>query len=484
MAAFQRASNRLHELGGGRLRLAQDYYYLGRYRGSDVGGKILSKSLGNDVISATWVIPSNVMIGGDRSTQIDLGGGPSEALGFKGNFNVLSAPLDHEGSTDVVALSLAPFFVSVKSAEQLRVGQTVRLAREAQPPGGTPSNEDAPNQFFTIRAISGNNIRFAELPAHRFDAAQDLVVRFLTSAAEYPRNIFFENLRFTTRGPLAYVLHSRTINSGWKNVTLDKKVNASWGTCQQVRSDGVAINADLFAKSALSIESTSDVEWGSLILNGNGSNNAVGGLFVDDHSRAIHFQRIIAKDFTRGGVTFMYGVDAVIGELTLSNCATLADPRRGFNAALSVGFPADGAGPTASTSNAMDPRYLVRNSGTTSVRIGKLKITGPSTVPIRSHDATLTIDHAYIEFASTLGGAPFVVGESGTTRADPDYFPMGAQGNVQLGDVTIKTVFGVASTTYAINRNRSFFQRGTGRLSASQLMIDGKRGVLRINKRE
>lgn len=484
MAAFQRASNRLHELGGGHLRLAQDYYYLGRYCGSDVCGKILSKSLGNDVISTTWVIPSNVTIVGDRSTQIDLGGGPSEALGFKGTYNVLSAPLDREESTDVVALSLDPFLVSVKSPGQLRVGQTIRLAREAQLPGGTPSNEDAPNQFFTIRAISGNNVRFVELPAHRFDAAQDLVVRFLPGAADYPRRIFLENISFTTRSPLAYVLHSRTINSGWTNVTLGKKVNASWGTCQQVHSDGVVINADPLAQNALSIESTSDVEWGSLILNGNGSNNAVGGLFVDDHSRAIHFRRIFAQDFKRGGVTFMYGVDAVIGELTLSNCATLADPKRGFSAALSVGFPADGAGPTASISNATDPKYLVRNSGTTYVRIGKLRITGSSTVPIRSHDATLAIDQAYIEFASKPGGAPIVAGESGIARADRAYFPLGAQGNVQLGDVTIKTVSGVASTTYASNRNESFFQRGTGRVSASQLTIDGKRGALRVDDKE
>jgi len=484
MAAFQRASNRLHELGGGSLRLAQAHYYLGRYRGIDVGGKILSKPLADDVISATWVIPSNVKIIGDSLTQIDLGGGSSEALGFKGTYNVLSAPLDQEESRDVVVLSLNPVLVRVKSTEQLRVGQTVRLAREAQSPGGTPSNEDAPNQFFTIRSISGNNIEFAEPSIHRFDAAQDLVLRFLPISIDYPRDIFLENLSFTTSGSLAYVLHSRTINSGWKNVTMGKKVNASWGTCQQVRADGVEINSDLRAQNALSIESTSNVEWGSLILNGNGSNNAVGGLFVDDHSRAIRFRKIIAKDFARGGTTFMYGVDAIIDELTLTNCATLTDPRKGFNAALSVGLPADGAGPTASPASPVDPRYLVRNSGTTSVRVRELKIVGPARVPIRSHDATLTIDQAYIEFSNTLGGAPIVVGESGITRADPQYFPRGARGDVRLGHVRVKTVSGVASATYAINRNGSIFQQGTGRVSASEFTIDGNRLMLRIGDKE
>lgn len=474
MAAFQRASNRLYELGGGTLHLSQSYYYLGRYRGADVGGKILSRQIDDDVVSAVWLIPSNVTVVADQTTQLDLGGGQSAPLGFTGTFNILTTPLEKEHSTDVVAVNLRAAEITVKSTERLIIGQTVRIAREAQPPGGTPSNEDAPSQFLTIRSISGNTIAFAQPFTHRFDAVQDLVLRSLEGGTDYPRNIFFENLRITTRGKLAYLLHSRTINSGWTNVTLGENVNASWGTSEQVRSDNVVLEADTQAKNAISIESTSNVEWGSLTLNGNGSDNAVGGLLVDDHSRFIHFRKIVARNFMRSGVTFVYGVDAVIDDLTLVNCARDADPLKGFSAALSVGFPADGAGPNASKSSTPDPRYLVRNSGTTRLHVRKLTITGPTSVPIRSHDANLTIDQAYIEFANTGSGAPIVIGESGVSRSDPAYFPRGGLSDVHLGHVQVRTVIGLSTTAYIANARSSVFQHGTGNITASRFALDGK----------
>ena len=475
LAAFQRAANAIHKLGCGTIQLRQPRYSLGQYSGSDVDGLVLSLGLDTDAISRILVLPSNVLVVAEKQCEIDLAGGHSSPFGYRTSINIMSGAFDGEENAEVSRVDQDDAKVYVSSTSKLRVGQTVRLARNGRPPAGTPSREDAPNQFLTIRSLDENAIGFNEAFRYRFDAVEDVVVRFRHDGRDYPRNVRLENIRFTTSGESAYICHSTTLDSGWRNVTLDRGVSASWGTSRGVQSDQVTVVSDAIKKNTLTIESVSDVEWGSLLLEGNESSNSLGGLLVDDASLNVHFRQIEARNFTRGGISLLYGVNVLIDNLLLRNCATSALAQGSFSAALSVGFPAVGAGPSSSLIESRSSKYSVRNTGLAHVHVRKMTILGPATVPVRAHDVDLVIDQAYIEFLDQGASAPFLIGQSGQSRADARFFPLGGATNITLGDVSVRTLGAGLPTLFAQNaRGSQFSAKSAPEVSYGHLSIDGK----------
>ncbi|ABE36941.1 hypothetical protein DR64_8726 [Paraburkholderia xenovorans LB400] len=140
-------------------------------------------------------------------------------------------------------------------------------------------------------------------------------------------------------------------------------------------------------------------------------------------------------------------------------------PHSGFSAALSIGFPADGKDPTASLVEQLNPGYLVRNSGTTELRIYHQRITGPSTVP------TLKTNDAYMAFANAGGKVPVVVGEPGAVRADSRYFPQSDESDARLTDVTVEMLQRASPTAYLPNWQRGVGQEDT-RTRGTQSRLD------------
>lgn len=440
LAAFQRASNATHQRGGGVIYLDLPRYILGRYTGADVAENVLGHHLDANSISRIWILPSNVLVISKNSSIIDLVGGESCPFGYQTSINVLSGVFDGEKTVEVTGVSVDENKISFKVMPNICVGQTIRLARNGRSVNSTPSREDAPNQFLTIKSVDENSITVDQGLRQLFKSAEDLVLRFRDGQRDYPKNIRLENLHFTSTGGTAYICHSATINSGWKNITLDRGVSASWGTSNGVKSDQVTLISDAIKKNTLTIESTSDVDWGSLMLEGNGSSNSLGGLLVGDASTNVHFKRIEARDFQRAGISVLFGGDTEIDYLAVENCATSTPAKNAYSAAVSIGFPAAGAGPSSSISESVSSKYKMRNTGATTVHIRKLSITGPTSVPVRVHDAELKIDEGYIEFLDQGAHSPFLVGQSGLSRSDAKFFPLGGVTGLRLGKIRIVSI--------------------------------------------
>ncbi|MFM0210456.1 hypothetical protein PQQ96_23925 [Paraburkholderia sediminicola] len=462
MASFQRAANYLNTRGGGTLRLSAPQYYLGQYTGSQVNGSALGYVIGAAVVSKVLFLPSNVVLEGTGQTIVSLGGGSSAPLGYSGTANIIAGVVSNEANTTVSAVAQSASQVTVASTAGLSVGQTVRLARSAATVGGipgTPSQEDAPNQFLTIQSIAGNVVTFNEAFIHRFETVQALYLCYRTDNNDYPRNIRIRNLRFSCPGTGAYILFTRVINSSLHHVVLDRKVALSWGTCQRVTGDDIVVISDPTAKNMVTIESTNDVNIGSYLAEGNWSASSIGGLLVNDTSKHVRFDKIEVRNFTKSGVAFMYGIDAQIDQLILINCATAADPVTDFAAGLCAGFAAVGS--YATRQIAEGDLFKLRNQGPAKMRIRYLRSTGPSTVPVRAHDIDLSIDYAYIEYANSTGlTAPFVIGQSGDRRADATYYPNGGQVALRLGTIEARTLAGTPAMIVDQNGTSGLFRSG------------------------
>jgi hypothetical protein len=481
MPAFQRASNAIHRIGGGVMQLTQSEYFLGEYALSDVDGIVLGRQFNSQNVSRIWVLPSNVLVTSNQRTKINLGGGTSSPFGFTTSINVLSGLFDGELVTPVTQINQRLSKVQVQDIAGLRKGQTVRLARNARTKISTPSREDSPNQFLTISSVSESELTFTEQFRHRFDATEDLVVHFRAEGLDYPRNVWLENLYFCTPTATAYICHSGTINSGWHDITLDRGVSASWGTSSGVVSDRVFIYSDPVKQNTLTIESTSDVKWGTLLVEGNRSPNSLGGLLINDGSINVHFKHIEASNFERSGITILYGGDVTIDELILRNCATEALDKNTYAAALSVGFPAAGAGPSSSLLESLSEKYKIRNTGTLQLRIRKLQIFGQTTVPVRVHDADLTIDYAYIEFLNRESNSPILVGQSGYSRADSVFFPEGGKTIVKLRRIIVHPFGPPPVSVTAPNDPGSLFSASTpSKVLLENLTIDTERSSGKI----
>ncbi|HDR9049585.1 TPA: hypothetical protein QDA94_003827 [Burkholderia vietnamiensis] len=475
LAAFQRASNAIHQRGGGVICLNLPKYILGKYTGSDVDENILGHHLDPTSISRIWILPSNVLVTSKGRSIIDMMGGESSPFGYQTSINILSGVFDGEKTAEVIGVSCNENQIFFKNAPDVLVGQTIRLARNGRSVSSTPSREDAPNQFLTVRSIDKNSITVDQRLRQIFEYAENLVIRFRNGQQDYPKNIRLENLHFTATEGAAYICHSATIDSGWQKVVLDRGVSASWGTSNGVTSDCVTVISDDIKKNTLTIESTSDVDWGSLVLEGNGSSNSLGGLLVGDTSINVHFKHIEVRDFQRAGISVLFGGDTEIDYLAAKNCATNTPSEDAYSAAVSIGFPATGAGPSSSILERLSSKYKIRNTGTTKVRIRKLSITGQTTVPVRVHDAELTIDDGYIEFLDRGAHSPFLIGQSGLSRSDAKFFPLGGVAGLRLGKIRIVSLGKRTLSLVAKNAVGSHFSDDSSvKPKLGRITIDGQ----------
>ena len=460
MAAFQRASNYLYSVGGGVLTLGKRKYYLSQYTGAEVNNATCFNFLDDATVSKCWVIPQNVIVDGDFA-EVNINGGSSTPYGIISVLAYCGGEQEYNVNSAVNNTST----VYMSNTSGLTVGTLVLLARQGGSTGGvpnTPSAEKSPQQFVTIKSIVTNtSVTFSEGFIQDFQSVSDLLKIYKTTQlADYPKNVFINNVNFTSADTsianIPYILISRVYNTGLNNVNFSG-VAFSFGTSQKIRCGTFSVNAKTNFDGA-TIESCSDVSIEAFSAEGNGSTNGLGGLFFTDNSRLVKIGRYTASNYAKTGLAMLYSVDAQIDQVTLINCGTsaIADD---FPAAMTVGFPAIGA---VAPQYARENYVKMRNLGVFRLLIKDLVIKGFPTVPVRAHDIDLTINNAYIEFASTSGLYPFYVGQSGLTRADSVYYPRGGQLNLNIGNLEIKTVSGTKKNfaISALNGSTSFFKAG------------------------
>jgi hypothetical protein len=191
----------------------------------------------------------------------------------------------------------------------------------------------------------------------------------------------------------------------------------------------------------------------TIYCDGQGSANALGGLYINDNCRKVTIGKFTANNYTNTGIAILYGVDAVIKEIETNNCGT-SSTSDSFLAALTLGFPATGAFPSLQVAEAA--AYKMQNSGASRIIINSFKSTGASNISLRSHDVDLTIDKMYAEYVST-SGSPVMIGQSGTRRADSTYFPKGGCAKTNIKSLMLTTLSGSQSLPWFNNGTNGAF---------------------------
>jgi Membrane protein involved in colicin uptake len=447
MGAFQRAANYLHSVGGGTLLLTKTDYYLSSYTGADVdNAACFQAGIADATVSKIWLVPANVRVQAVGQTTLHIEGGSSSPFGYSTSANVLVF-CGEEEFLEVTAATNSTRTATLPDTTGLSVGQTVNLSRRGGIEGGipyTPSQERAPHQFLTIDSIVANtSVKFKEAYIHDFEAAQDLRVCWPKDGVAYPRNVFFDGVKFKKRTTSGYVLISRAMNVGFGGVEFED-TGFSFGMCQEVRVGSWKTRSltENTTGAQMTIESCSDVSIGTFSAEGNGSDNSLGPLFFSDNCRDIHIGKYTANRWDRTGFAAFYSFDGRIDEMTLIDCGTAASGVS-FDGALTAGQPA--VGTYGSRALAEADLYKKRNLGGNSrLSIGKLKIVGNVAVPVRLHDIDADIETAYIEFANPGNNqvAPFFIGQSGDKTADATYYPLGGETKLRVKSLEIKTKSG------------------------------------------
>lgn len=426
--AFQRAANFLQDRKGGKITLDSKRYLLKQYKGGQVDGRLLFKTNATDQdVSKTWLIPTGVSVVGNGAT-LAMGGGASTALGFSTGANILVYSGPGEISQPVTRVNQAANAIDVQSSAPFMAGQRVRLLRPGRvgSQANTPSQEDAPQQFLTIASIDGETIAFHETFAHRFEMVEALELWGFSDHRDYASNVSLDDVTIeSTGGDVVYVLFSRVMNCGFGKVALKPGVGFSFGMSENMTIDNLVstLSGDT---SAGSIESCT-FKIGSISIEGNGSKNSMGSLLINDHS-AGSIDNFTARNFRRTGLALLYGTNIRIQNCELIDCGTDATADTGYFAALSIGFPATGTYSTVQV--ARMPMYDVRNSGPSTTVIDTLSISGITGVPIRVHDADVTIRSAKVQ--APPGKPMIIAGESGANRDDPTWYPQGGRTSLRI----------------------------------------------------
>lgn len=455
LAAFQLLANFIGIIGGGVIELtAGKQYYLSQYTPEKVTNMLGQAITQNSKI--LW-LPGNVTIIGNGAT-FNIEGGRSTPLGWGTSANILVAPLATEASVNVLGISptsaTAAAKASVDNVAPLYVGQLVSIGRVGGITNGvpnTPSQERAPHQFLTISSIdpATSTVVFNEAFIHDFVAAQNLRLYYVPNGS-YPTNVWIKDVTINAvSGNTPYVLLSRVINGGFLGQVSFNYATWSFGTSQDMHYDYV-YNRVNYISGTPTIESTNFVTGKYLKSESTSTGGpSLGGLYVGDTCKAVSLDEVVCTGFDRSGISLLYGVQVSIRKLSLISCAfgAMVDAVTTYYAALSVGFPVLGTYPTQAVANGSG--YLTRNCGNGDVFIDELRITGPCGAGIKTADANLTINRAYIEFANNSGNsAPVLFGQTGFHRADPTYYQKGGQGRLLIRDLTIKTLLGPAQVCF------------------------------------
>jgi hypothetical protein len=444
LGAFQRAANFLYLTGGGTIRLlAGKTYYASQYLPSAVGGMIVGQAA--SAASKMLWLPSNCTIDGNGSTLL-FNGGSSAPLGWSTSVNILAACPSGELSVNVTSVNQQAQTAVCASVAGFIVGQQVCLARIGGNNAGvpnTPSQERSPMQFVTIASINTgtNTLTFNEPFFQNFGAAQNLAIYSNANNASYPTNIWLKDITISSpTGANAYTLFSRVTRSGFKGYVNFLQCGWSLASSQEISFDHV-YNLCTGGQGTPTIESCSQVNGQYLKSEGQGNTSSLGGLLINDNSRGVNIDQLIMSGFSSTGMMVIYGVDAHFGRIEIIGCAENADAVSTSHGAFVVGYPT--LGTLSSRAIAQAPWLLIQNCGTAEVSVDDLYIRGYAAAGIKAVDVGLTIGRAYIEFANTPGNsAPVLVGQSGWSRADPTYYPLGGQTKVSIRELHVKTMSG------------------------------------------
>jgi hypothetical protein len=445
MGAFQRAANFLYLMGGGTIRLlAGKTYYLSQYLPAAVNGTIVGQTM-TGTSKILW-LPSNCTIDGNGATLL-ISGGSSSPLGFSTSVNLLASPPASELSVPVSSVNQQAQTAVLSTVSGLIAGQQVCLARVGGITGSipnTPSQERSPMQMLTIQAIntSTNTLTFNEPFSQNFASAQNLALYSNVGNTAYPTNVWLKDITIqSVPNAVAYVLFSRLTRSGFKGYVNFLQTNWSLASSQEIAFDHV-YNLCTGGAGTPTIESCSQVSGKYIKSEGWGNTSSLGGLLINDNSRAVNIEHIIMSGFSTTGMCVIYGVTARFGRIEILGCAQNADAITTFHAALVVGYPS--LGTVASRAIAQAPWLLIQNCGSAEVTIDDLYIAGYAAAGVKAVDVGLSIKRAYIEFANTAANnsAPILVGQSGWARADPTYFPLGGQTKVVVEELHVKTQSG------------------------------------------
>ena len=475
LAVLQAMSNYLYSIGGGEIVLnSNKQYFCDSYIGAEVNGTMCWNTLGDAIVSKILLLGKNTTLRGDSGVvKIKYEGGSSSPFSYSTSANILSFPGEEDLIT-VSSTSNSGNSATTASTTGLSVGQVVNLARLGGQSGGipnTPSQERSPQQFLTIKTITGAGpytIAFEESFEHNFESAQGLSIYTPSDIADYPVNVYLKDIEFV--GGVAdkcYVLISRTINAGFDNVTFTG-ANFGIGMSQKIKCGKIKLEHDLNSTALSTIEATSDVMINEVYAEGRGNTHSLGCLFITDGSRKVTINKLTARDFTETGFACFYGFDVSIGELNIVNCGENAT-YNGFKGAFTCGFPALGAAGTKEL--AESDQYKLRNTGKAYMKVGKLSIKGSPTVPVRYHDVELTIDSANIEWAPSVYQCyPFYGGESGERRSDITHYPDGGLSSLRVGEARIYPTTASNKAFSGANGFSGLFRKGITTVTSSEVV--------------
>jgi hypothetical protein len=427
-AAFQRLSNYLEAVtGGGEIRLTAPSYNLAPYLASEVNGRILySTGIGGSTVSGTWHIGSNTKVTSSNGSRLLLNGLSTSFYGYGINAAILTSSAGNTADISTFPVTLvapATQSITVANSSGLVVGDKIimgRLGGVASAEPNTASQEIAPNQFLTIKSISGNVLTFEEGFIQDFINIQNLVVIQSTRGGAFPANISFENITFDDNGSGSYyILFSKTSEVCLNNCRLIGDGSGSFGTCERISFNNNYVESS--SDGYWTIEAVNHVQVLKNVFNGKGSSLTLGGLFVNDNVKDAKIDGNAFLNYPRTALAALYGYDGEISNNTFVSCGTVTNPSdhsaNTFAAAVSLGFPMQGA--IASRLATTYEAFQVRQSPISNIEFRGNRFYGRTLAAIRGGNVNLTLENNYFECAQVSGSHRFIIwiGETGNINS-------------------------------------------------------------------